>query len=453
MICAAAAGIMLCIFMINRSFTNNRFNAEILRMENKLTLQKAEYEKKIKEINAEYEKEIKAQMAMNVKNINIIRDMKAAHRNEIDLLNAEHKNDNDRSTVKLVNSVVALNTKHKNEIDELNAKYKLLEENYNKVCVSLKKFESNLTAFPYMAGLIADIETYGLEKLALGLDWGHAQKRLEKVKSIRDIRKDAKAMIEKNKDAQYQLAYLLQIFPNLADIIECDFRELPTVHVDELSEYDSVRDYLTKEEYAMLSTTEKNQLALDRYMNSHKKTKLQIGRDYEQFIAYKYRQNGFAVDDFGTRMGLEDLGRDVIAKKDGETVIVQCKYWSTVKQIHENHITQLYGTKVCYALEHDLDMESVVGTLVTNITLSDMAKAVAKRLGIRYFENQEMGTYPCIKCNLGHGEYGQTKIYHLPFDQQYDVTKIEKPGEFYAMTVAEAEAAGFRRTYKWFGNH
>lgn len=88
----------------------------------------------------EYEKEIKAQMAMNVKNINIIRDMKAAHRNEIDLLNAEHKNDNDRSTVKLVNSVVALNTKHKNEIDEIDAKYKLLEENYNKVCVSLKKF-------------------------------------------------------------------------------------------------------------------------------------------------------------------------------------------------------------------------------------------------------------------------------------------------------------------------
>ena len=172
MICAAAAGIMLCIFMIIRSFTNNHFNAEILRMENKLTLQKAEYEKKIKEINAEYEKEIKAQMAMNVKNINIIRDMKAAHRNEIDLLNAEHKNDNDRSTVKLVNSVVALNTKHKNEIDELNAKCKLLEENYNKVCVSLKKFESNLTAFPYMAGVNCRYRDVWIGKVGLRIRLG-----------------------------------------------------------------------------------------------------------------------------------------------------------------------------------------------------------------------------------------------------------------------------------------
>ena len=63
-----------------------------------------------------------------------------------------------------------------------------------------------------------------------------------------------------------------------------------------------------------------------------------------------------------------------------------------------------------------------------------------------------MGDYPCIKCNIGHDSEGnRTKIYHLPFDQQYDNTKIEpNKGEFYAVTVKEAENAGFRRAFKHF---
>lgn len=53
-----------------------------------------------------------------------------------------------------------------------------------------------------------------------------------------------------------------------------------------------------------------------------------------------------------------------------------------------------------------------------------------------------------IKCNIGsNGE----KIYHLPFDQQYDKTRIDKKGEFYAKTTEEAEKKGFRRAFKWHG--
>jgi hypothetical protein len=33
----------------------------------------------------------------------------------------------------------------------------------------------------------------------------------------------------------------------------------------------------------------------------------------------------------------------------------------------------------------------------------------------------------------------------------YDRTKLDKAGEFYAMTVAEAEAKGFRRAWRWRG--
>ena len=102
-------------------------------------------------------------------------------------------------------------------------------------------------------------------------------------------------------------------------------------------------------------------------------------------------------------------------------------------------------------MQNQIDKSKVLGVLVTNIRLSETAKKIADYLGIKYIENYAMGQYPCIKCNIGHDEFGETKIYHLPFDQKYDETKISKKGEFYAMTVAEAEAAGFRRSFKWYG--
>lgn len=316
----------------------------------------------------------------------------------------------------------------------------------------LESAQSNLTAIPYMTKIVADYETYGLEHLAKELDWGYNQQRMKKVKSIRDIRHDAKAMVEKNKEALYQLSYLLNLFPSLQDVIETDYNDLPIIDVNELPDYDPTRDYLSKEEYNSLSTVERNQLALDRYKASHKKSKWQIGRDYELYIGYRYSQSGYSVDYFGSYMGLEDLGRDLICKKGNKVLIVQCKYWSSKKEIHEKHITQLYGTMASYCIEHNCPKDDVKGVLITNIQLSPMAKKMAKYLGIKFRENIEVDDYPCIKCNIGRDMYGETKIYHLPFDQQYDSTKISKKGEFYAMTVAEAEEAGFRRAFKWFGN-
>ena len=347
--------------------------------------------------------------------------------------------------------IISLKKQHQEELAIIRKELNLKTEETKEVKRKLEIFKSNITSIPYMAGMIADIETYGLENLARSLDWGYSYERLKKVKSIREIRKDAKAIVEKNKEAQYQLAYLLELFPNLNDVIECEFNQLPIIEVNAISDYDATRDYLSKEEYERLTVTERNQLALDRYNDSHNKTKWQIGRDYEQYVGYQYRQKGYDVDDFGSYMGLEDLGRDIIAKKDNTVLIIQCKYWSSIKQIHEKHITQLYGTMISYCIENNVDQSNVKGVLITNIHLSDMAKKMATYLDIKYVENYAIGTYPQIKCNIGHSDYGE-KIYHLPFDQQYDATKIDKDGEFYAMTVAEAEAAGFRRAFKWFGN-
>lgn len=340
------------------------------------------------------------------------------------------------------------------EKEELRLKW--FQQKENQLIASQKKMlseiSSNLTAIPYMSSIMADYETASLEDIAKKLDWGMSQERLKKVASIREIRSAAKQIAEKNLEAKYQLSYLLEMFPNLEDVLNTDYNDLPNIEVKDISDYDKSRDWLSKEEYQNLNSVERNQLALDRYMQSHNKTKWQIGRDYELYVGYKYTLKGYSVNYFGSYMGLEDLGRDLIVEKDGKVIIIQCKYWSREKLIHEKHINQLYGTVASYCIENKMKKSDVSGLLITNTQLSDMAKKMAAFLKISYIENYEKGTFPCIKCNIGHDENGETKIYHLPFDQQYDSTKIEGEGEFYAMTVKEAEDAGFRRAFKWFGN-
>ena len=308
---------------------------------------------------------------------------------------------------------------------------------------------SNVKHFPFLAGAIADYLTYDIEILAKRLDWGKSVERAKKVASIREIRAEAKRRIEESRVAVYQLEYLRTMFPAIDDILETDYNDL---HISEvqITDYDPVRDYLSRDEWKEMSDQQKNQLALDRYIESRKKTKWQIGRDYELYVGYKCSLEGYLVDFFGSYKGMEDLGRDLIAKKGGRALIIQCKYWSQKKEIHEKHIAQLYGTAVCYSLETKIPMQHITPVLVTNISISETARRFAEYLSVEVVENFEAGEFPRIKCNIGRNEYGvPTKIYHLPMDQQYDAVKIDKKDEFFAFTVEEAEAKGFRRAFKW----
>lgn len=311
--------------------------------------------------------------------------------------------------------------------------------------------ESNLTSIPFLAGIMSDFLTYDIEVLAKKLDWGASQERAKKVESIRLIRADAKNRIEEAKVAIYQLEYLKNLYPALDDVLSSDYRE---VKFDgKIPEYDPVRNYISSEQWKSMSESERNQLALDNYILSRKKSKWQVGRDYELYVGYVFSKKGYSVDCFGSYMGLEDLGRDIIAIKDGIHHIIQCKYWSSKKEIHEKHIAQLFGTTVSYSIEKNIPMSSIRSIFITSTTLSSRAKEFAKILNVKTLENFPIGEFPRIKCNIGHGEFGQkTKIYHLPMDQQYDNVKICFPGEFFAMTVKEAEDAGFRRAYRWLGD-
>lgn len=87
-----------------------------------------------------------------------------------------------------------------------------------------------------------------------------------------------------------------------------------------------------------------------------------------------------------------------------------------------------------------------VPVLMTNINLSTTALDFAKKLDVKIVK-LNLSEFPRIKCNVNGGN----KIYHLPFDQKYDITKIKTKDEFYAFTIEEAVRKGFRRACKYYG--
>ena len=143
------------------------------------------------------------------------------------------------------------------------------------------------------------------------------------------------------------------------------------------------------------------------------------------------------------------MGRDLIAIKGDNHFVIQCKYWGKEKVIHEKYIFQHFGTSKAYGFEQPKNI-NVRPVFITNIKLSDTAKRFAKELKIEVKELYEMEEFPRIKCNIN--KENNTKIYHLPFDQQYDRTQIYLQGEFFASTVKEAVDAGFRRAFRYRGD-
>ncbi|MDD2758386.1 MAG: hypothetical protein PHD72_03395 [Patescibacteria group bacterium] len=284
---------------------------------------------------------------------------------------------------------------------------------------------------------------------------------------VRVIKEEKKELLRSNKIISYQINYYEKLFPWLTELIaENENEDIPvcieSADIDEKNNEDRARQFLTAEEYKKLPSVVRNQKALDRYLSNRNKSKWAIGRDYEMYVGYSFEQKGYAVEYKGIIDGFEDLGRDVIAKKNGEVCIVQCKYWAQYKEIHEKHVFQLFGTTMEYWIKNFenntkpktfkefakfLNENKLRPIFFTSTVLSNKAKEMADVLSIEIKENEPVGEFPRIKCNIS-GRDGE-KIYHLPFDQQYDRTIIEKhKGEFCAFTVKEAEDAGFRRAFR-----
>ena len=348
-----------------------------------------------------------------------------------------------------------------------------------------KLLESAISDHPsnaYIAGVLTMIsETLAAKAIAAINEKYKCQAPITASKAIHAIHKKFNESVKQwHYEAIYykfQTALYESLFPQLLEYStignNSDGNMLPAT--TKTTEY----DWLSNEEYATLSSRKKSQLALDRYIQSPK-SKWQVGRDYELFVGYKYKCDGWKVEQFGVERKLEDMGRDLICRKIihdqtgkfssdlfGDIVeiqVIQCKFWSSEKIIHEKHIAQLFGTTIEYAIslgwpyidKNGHLTDCIKPVFVTTASLSETARRFAEALSVEIkedctFDPSDSKAFPRIKCNLGKdGE----KIYHLPFDQQYDVTKIDSANgdECWAFTVDEAENKGYRRAMRWMGD-
>jgi hypothetical protein len=303
----------------------------------------------------------------------------------------------------------------------------------------LKCWDERSAGFPDMASKAADawLATWELEirRLIPRASSTALEMRRKLSKEIREL-KESEA-IHRN---------LVEYYESLFPWIE-EFRDEPAlaeIADAEGGSDDGVRPaWVNEDEWRGLDDTQRSQLALDKYILQHK-AKWEIGREYERFCGYLLEKKGWTVEYHGAVRGIDDLGRDLLARKAGRALVVQCKYWAERKEIHEKHVFQTYGTMI--ALRLDEPETKVEGWLATSTRLSERANKFAKALEIGVHENFRIGPFPRIKCNAN------SMIYHLPFDQKYDQI-VMKPGtkSFYAMTAAEAVSAGYRRAKRWVG--
>lgn len=348
---------------------------------------------------------------------------------------------------------------------ELNAKEEQLTALTLKNEAALKKAQNDiktictnsLQSAPWLSEMYAD-RLYMMDMDLASYLSCKERPALKAAEVTRKIASEKRAAIMQLKLLQYQLHVYESVAPWLEDFKDVNSETIASClssadATTPESEYDSMKRWLSKDEYDRLPSAAKYQLALDRYKQA-RKTRWEIGREYERYIGYLNELSGRSVEYFGANKGLEDMGRDLIVHQEdigngSFDAIIQCKYWNENKTIHEKHIFQLYGTSIMYCIEHN--KKHVAKVFISTASLSETAKQAADMLGIHVLIVPFQKDYPCIKCNI-NSSTGQ-RIYHLPFDQQYDRVRINPAlGECYAKTVAEAEAHGFRRAMKWSGN-
>jgi hypothetical protein len=340
---------------------------------------------------------------------------------------------------KLKNQVAAAERELKTRIDYIND----LRNSFAKGFLSGRK---------WLAAYIAEADRALDEQIASRLKHKRhpARKASEEVAAARAERRAYKDRV---KFLEYQLKSYEEYFPILTDYREVILDEAvslsaTTDNMQALEDADPVLWFMPKSEYEQLTTVERNQRALDRYL-SRQLTDFQIGRFYERYIGYLHEKDGWDVEYHGLK-GFEDLGRDLVCRKGHEVLIIQVKCWSKQKVIHEKHIYQLLGTWQHYLMEASdrLFSPEVSAWFITTTSLSPIAKKAAKFLKINIKEGFQLDkSYPMIKCNIN--QETQEKIYHLPFDQQYDRARIIPAlGECYVQSIAEAEELGFRRAWR-----
>lgn len=371
---------------------------------------------------------------------------------KVSIIELNQKIENYQKQIHQLNSNI-INIKDDNKILK-NKNATLLKQNkdLNEKIKKLEELIHSKTPFSSVSILVRDLVNaiFHNEEMYLQYKPRPARTAAEAVKNIKEKYKELLGIFT---IMQYKYNFLLRVFPELSNYIEDEEALISLDQTDNIEqfkeEYDSVKSYLSTDEYQKLTENERNQLALDRYKERRRSSNWIAGVEYEMFCSHLLRERGYKVIDYGIQKKLDDLGRDIIASNDKFILVIQCKRYSENKEIHENTICQLFGTTLHFQIteaeiHNAYNSKKIIPVLITTAKLSNTAKEFASKLNVRVLYIP-MGEYPMIKCNINKG----TQIYHLPFDQQYWKTTIDKPGEFFASTVREASERGFRRAFKY----
>ena len=174
-----------------------------------------------------------------------------------------------------------------------------LSKEYTKKENVVKNILESRFPFNYVSSLYTDAITAVFDRAASNLQFkpNPAYTAAETVKSLK---REVRRYIEEYRIMLYKYEYLLKQFPELEKYVD-DYEAIEAtcgeVRIDEVKNDIRQGQRLDiKEEYNSMEADERNQLALDRYINGNSKSKWEIGRDYELYIGYRFREEGWEVE-------------------------------------------------------------------------------------------------------------------------------------------------------------
>lgn len=224
----------------------------------------------------------------------------------------------------------------KKDLERNNIEVSRIKEDYSKKETAIKSLLRSKTPFRDCSEMTSELELSIFDQSAHWLKTKRppAARASEEVKAMRS---KVNEIICNSKALEYRLQFIEKIFPEIHQYLESDEDLLAITEYSSYQELEDNQDrsknYLTDEEYRSLSSAQRNQLALDRYIKSRSKTKWAIGRDYEMYCAWYFEQKGYCVIRNGILQKLNDCGRDLIMTRHvdlfdsiEETWVVQCKY-------------------------------------------------------------------------------------------------------------------------------
>ena len=127
---------------------------------------------------------------------------------------------------------------------------------------------------------------------------------------------------------------------------------------------------------------------------------IKTGLEFEKFCAYTLSYNGFL--DISVTKGSGDFGIDIIAKKDGITYGIQCKYYNS--SVGVDAVQEAHSGKEYYHL--------MVGAIFTNSNFTRAAIDMASKLNILLWDKEYIEknfNYKYINQNIEPKQYKPSK--------------------------------------------